>query len=756
MRSGKPWAHFASLLLCVLLAPPLLTAQPAELLARPEHFERSRDYDALHYRLVFVFNVGEKSYRGENTITLASLKDGLAACVLDAEGFAVESAATPDGAALPYSYKDAHLAVTLPRPLSYGEKVSIVVRFSQKNPKTGMKFIDAAASHPAQINTYSWPEDAHHWFPCFDDPIDKVTDEVIATVPGDFKVLSNGRLEGMSEDRAAGTKTWHWSQDKPHPVYCIMLAAGPYEIVKDSLGDLPVDAWVYPKDVADAPRSFRKTPKMIEFYGRVFQYAYPWAKYDQVCVAGYGGGMEATTATILGQGTIHDARADGDFPSDSLVAHELAHMWWGDLVTERSWADVWLSESFATYSEYLFTRFDRGEDEGALNLDGKKDEYLREARDRYIRPIVFNRYIRPWDIMDGHSYPKGAAVLHMLRFVLGDEAFFRTLGRFLAKFAFGNADTHDFMNCVKDTTGKNLDWFFEQWLFRPGHPVFEISKDWDEGAKKLRLRVRQVQDFSKGIPVFRTPVVIGIRTADGARSEKVWIEKADESFTFPLPEEPLFVRFDEGNFLLKELTFKKPVEELVFGLRNDDVIGRIRAAGELSGFRENPSALRSLREAAETDRFWAVRRAAVEAAADLPDPGREAFLKRMTGDEHSQVRAAAVRSLGRMKIPRLARFFEDVFRRDPSYVVQAEALTAVGESGRPAEIPFLKKAAELASPRGMLRRSAQAAIKKIEAAAARKTPLVTEGAAREQNPPATPSGISGNPMTGNPSSEVIL
>jgi aminopeptidase N len=720
MRTRKFRALFAALVFYVFVAPPGLRAQPAELLRRPEHFERSRDYDALHYRLVFVFDFGEKAYRGENTVTLSSLKDGLAACVLDAEDLSVEGAASPDGAVLPYSCKDGKLSVTLPRPLAYGEKASFVVRFSQKKPKTGMKFLDAAPGHPAQINTYSWPEDAHHWFPCFDDPIDKVTDEVIATVPGNFKVLSNGRLVAVTEHAGAGTKTWHWFQDKPHPAYCIMLAAGPYEILRDSLGDLPVDAWVYPKDVADAPRSFRKTPQMIDFYSRTFRFPYPWAKYDQVCVAGYGGGMEATTATILGQATIHDARADQDFPSDSLVAHELAHMWWGDLVTERSWTDVWLAESFATYSEYLFCRFDRGGDEGALNLEDKKDEYLREARDRYIRPIVFNHYNRPWDIMDGHSYPKGAAVLHMLRFVLGDEAFFRTLERFLERFAFANADTHDFMNCVKDTTGENLDWFFEQWLYRPGHPVFEVSSDWDEADMKLKLHVRQTQDFSKGVPVFRTPVVIGLRTAEGATSRRIWIEKADGTFEFPLPAKPLTVRFDEGNFLLKELRFRKSTEELLFALKNDDAIGRIGAARELAGFADDAAVLEALRQAAAKDSFWAVRRAALQAAEKIPDSEREAFLKRMTKDEHSKVRAAAVRALAALKSPSIVPFLKNVFRKDSSYVVQAEALNAIGECGGSGEIPFLKKAASGDSPRGLLRRSGESAVKKIEAREALK------------------------------------
>jgi len=707
-------------ILAACLLPVFLPAQPTELLRKPENFERSRDYDALHYKLALVLHDKEKSYRGENTITVASLKDDLKSLVFDAEGFTVTEVAGPDGRPLPFAVENKKLIISLLRGLAYGEKVSVAVRFHQENPKTGLKFVDAGPGHPAQINTYDWPEDGHHWFPCYDYPNDKVTSEVIATVRGDYKVLSNGRLVEVLQDKSAGTSTWHWSQEEPHPTYCIMLAAGPYEVIKDSLGTLPVDYWVYPKDVADAPRSFKKTPRMIEFYNKTFGYAYPWAKYDQVCVAGYGGGMEATTATILGQSTIHDERADQDFSSDGLVAHELAHMWWGNLVTERAWPDVWLSESFATYAEYLFTRSDRGEDEGALNLEEKKAGYLAEAQTRYIRPIVFNRYNGPWEIMDAHSYPKGAAVLHMLRYVLGDRAFFRVLGEFLHRFAFKNADTRDFMTVVKETTGENLDWFFEQWIYKPGHPVFEVSGTWDEPAGKLLLKVRQVQDFSRGIPVFRTPVVIGIRAAGENVSEKKWIEKSEEDFEFKLAAKPRLVRFDEGNQLLKELIFKKSAEELIFQIQNDDVVGRMWAAGELQKFPSDPTTREALLQAARKDVFWAVRRAAVETLAKIGAADLVLFFKEKLADGNSQVRAAAVRALAAMKSPSLAPFFVDVFNRDSSYVVQAEALIAIGECGGRDRIAFLRKAAGLASPRDMLKRNAESSIKKIENAPVNK------------------------------------
>ncbi len=689
-------------------------------MSRPRHTERSRDYDALHYRLTFVFDDAASSYKAETTVTLASLRDGLASCVLDAEDFRVTAVVDAGGAPLAYSQTAGELLVTLTRPLRYGEKTAFTVRFSQSKPKTGLTFIAGTADHPPQINTYSWPEDSRHWFPCFDSPNDKASSEVIATVRSGWKVLSNGKLLGVEDDPAAGTSTWHWLQSEPHPTYGIMLAAGPFEIVRDSLGALPVDYWVYPKDVPDAPRSFRKTPAMIGFFEKTFDVAYPWAKYDQVCVAGSGGGMEATTATILGQSTIHDQRADQDFPSDGLVAHELAHMWWGDLVTERAWSDVWLSESFATYAEYLWTRRDRGEDEGAFNLEDKKSSYLEEARTRYIRPIVFDRFNDPWDIMDGHSYPKGATVLHMLRFVLGDEAFFRSLSAFLKKFAYASADTHDFATVVKDTTGQNLDWFFDQWLMRPGHPVFRVAWTWDEAARRVRLEVHQVQDTSRNIPIYRTPVSIGLHAADGVEVRTVWLEKTDETFELPASRKPAAVEFDRGHNLLIELAFEESPEELLFELGRFDAVGRMRAARELGRYSGDPAVRRALEGAARGDVFWAVRRAAVESLAEGDRPDTSAFLKSRIADPSSPVRAAAIRALGRRGGRGLGAELKRRFAKESSYAVQAEILTALGLCGGPHDRPFLESAARLSSPYGLLKKSAEAALLKIEEKSGKK------------------------------------
>lgn len=398
------------------------------------------------------------------------------------------------------------------------------------------------------------------------------------------------------------------------------------------------------------------------------------------------------------------------------MAHELAHQWWGDTITERTWSHVWLSESFATYSEYLFSRYDRGENEGAVNLLDKKNSYLREAREDYIRPVVFNRYETPWDIMDGHSYPKGAVILHMLRFVMGDKPFFRTLKHFLHKHAFQAVDTHDFMIAVKEATGQNLDWFFEQWIFKPGHPVFEVRSDWDAAAQKLRLHIRQIQDTSQGIPVYRLPVLIGITTRDEDVIHKVWLEQKEHAFEFDVRQRPLLVRFDKGDFLLKEWTFQKSTEDLIFQLQpdHDDVIGRMWAARELIRFRDDSRVISALKKSARSDPFRHVRRQAVETLGRLEDPGLRQFLQGCCLDTDSKVRSQALDALGKYQDPDSADFFIQRFELDDSYSAQAQALRSLGECGGVRHLPWLKEAASLRSPRRIIQRAAEAAIEKIK------------------------------------------
>ena len=689
-----------------------LPAQQVDVWSRPVQVERSRTFDFLHYRVSLTLDLDAQTFHGENRITLTPLAIGLDRFELDAEELTIESALDSEGRELSLERSDTSVVVILPGHASLGDTIHVTVLYRGEGSRDGFFFDEADDDHPQMVSTDSWPDEAHHWIPLYDYPNDKVTHELIITVPEGNRVLSNGRLAGVRENEEEGTTTWHWSQELPHSTYLFMLAIGPFTVIEDSHGDLPVSYWVYPKDADDAAWIFAKTPQMIGFFEELYGIAYPWAKYDQVTTPHVGGGAEATSATVLGQQVIHDRDAEQDYSWERVIAHEIAHQWWGDLITLRTWSHTWLNESFATYSDYLYTLHERGADEGAWDLKGKKEQYLNEARTRYIRPIVFERYERPHDNFDSHTYPKGAAVLNTLRFVMGERPFLRTLNHFLREHALQPVDTHDFMTAVKDASGQNLDWFFEQFLFHPGHPVFEVSHTWQASEGALELRVRQVQDTSKGVPIYRVPVDIGLVTSAGRRVERVWLEESDQTFSFELAEAPLLVRFDEGNHLLKEWTFAKQVEELLFQAEHDDVIGREWAIGQLERFGDDPRVVALFEERAQDDPFWAVRRRALEALSR--NHATVALARALVVDPHSRVRALALRLLGETGDAALVPLLRERFGVDSSYVARAEALRAIGKCGGANDMSFLKSAAAVPSPYDGLHGAASEAMAAIE------------------------------------------
>ena len=692
----------------------MVHAQQVDVYARPVQVEPSRDFDVQHYRVSLAFDLDAKTFRGENQVTLVPLRNDWRGCRLHAEGLVVDAVRGADGEDLRFVPGDGGFAVEFPDAFSMADTVQFTVVYHGANPTAGLYFDEETADHPRMVSTDSFPNNARRWVPCYDEPHDKVTHELLVTVPAGEKVLSNGRFVRRTEDATAGTETWHWSMEQPHSTYLFMLAIGPFTVIEDAHGSLPVSYWVYPKDAADAAWIFAATPDMIAFFEELYGVSYPWAKYDQVTTPHVGGGAEATSATVLGHQVIHDRRAEQDYSWERVIAHEIAHQWWGDLTTLRTWSQTWMNESFATYSDYLYKRHAHGADEGAWDLKGKKEQYLNEARTRYMRPIVFDRYEQPGDNFDSHTYPKGAAVLNTLRFILGDEPFLRTLNYFLEKHAFQPVDTHDFMTAVKDATGQNLDWFFDEFVFRPGHPVFEVSYTWDEAAGTLRLRVRQVQDTSNGTPVYRVPVDIGLVTAAGKRVEHVWLEAADSEFTFAVAERPLLVRFDEGNRLLKEWSFPKERAELLYQAAHDDVIGREWAVGQLARFGGDAEVVATLDRLARRDPFWAVRLRALEVFGRIDPVSVVALARTLVADPKSRVRALALRLLGDTGAAEWAPLFRARFTADDSYVAQAAALHALGKCGGADDVPFLQDAATVPSPYDGLRQAANAAIAAIE------------------------------------------
>jgi len=270
------------------------------------------------------------------------------------------------------------------------------------------------------------------------------------------------------------------------------------------------------------------------------------------------------------------------------------------------------------------------------------------------------------------------------------------------------------MTAIKETTGQNLDWFFDLYIFKPGHPVFDVSYNWDDGRKKLKLKVVQTQDTSRDIPIYTIPVIIGITTPKKKVSKKVWIKKKEEVFEFSVKERPLMVRFDKGNYLLKEWKFDKSLDELLYQLKNDDVIGRMWAASELEEFKDSPRTVKGLIDSTQSDKFWAVRRDALEILGNIKRKEDVELFKEKCKDKNSKVRTTALRALGGYKDTRLVSFFRERFNKDDSYLAQSEALSSLGMCGDSSQIPFLEKASKMSSPRDLIKRAAAQAIELIK------------------------------------------
>ena len=699
-------------------------AQMIDIYSRPFQTERTRTYDVLHYRVHLIFDEDTRSFSGSNAITMTPLSDNFKELSLDAETFVVDSVHNAAGEMLSFIQRPHSLQVRLSRTYAYTDTLRFTVFYHASNVDIdseaygmsasydlGIDFKDETDENPQLINTLSFPEGARHWMPSYDHPNDRASHETLLTVRPEYRALSNGRLVFVKEEEN-GLMTWHWHQELPHPTYLYVAVAGPYVILEDSLRQIPVNYWVYPKDVDDAMRSFERTPEILEFMEELYGVPYPWTKFDQITIPGIGGGAESTTATVLGHVTIHDEHAEQDYPSDWLVAHEAAHHWFGNLVSYRDWSQTWISESFATWSEYAWACHAHGSDECSVNLQSKKDAYFREANDRYRRPVVFEHWQYPNQNFDRHTYQKGAVILEMLRGILGPANFKRSIQRFLNDHAFQPVHTYDLITAIKDATGQNMEWFFDQWIYSAGHPEITVTQNWDTSGK-LTLTVEQSQDMVSPY-VYRIPVNIRIHTDSGVQEEQIWLSERTNTFEFQIDSRPRFVRFDADGTLLADWSFEKDVADLQYQLVQDNVAGRRRAALDLEAQAAQTGVRRGLSDCAASDPFWDVRMTCLNVLSRSIAENDAGLFTASIRDPHSRVRAAAVRGLGELGSEEYIELLIEFYRNDTSYFARAEALRSLGKIGDPTIVQFLEEAAQDSSPRNVTRLAAEWALERFD------------------------------------------
>jgi aminopeptidase N len=486
----------------------------------------------MHLKLQVVLDLANKAVSGTATHHVAPLNDGTSSFELDAVDMEILTA-TVDKQPARFDYDGRKLRVHFGSTPPRGTEVRVAVEFCSR-PRIGLYFIqpdEAYPDKPRQVWSQGQDEDHRYWFPCYDHTNDKMTSELMVTVPSDWYALSNGRLLEDKKQKD-GTRRFHWHQDRPHSTYLFTLAAGEFSRIDATRDGLTIDYFVEPKDVEAAERTFGNTPEMIALFEEVSGVRYPWAKYSQVVVRDFVfGGMENTSATTMTELILVDRKASLDHTSDYLVSHELAHQWWGDLMTCRDWSHGWLNESFATYAEFLWEERKRGADEYRQYVIANTHDYLEE---RYRRPIVTNVWNAPIDIFDLHLYEKGALVLHTLRGLLGDDQFLRSIRRYCQDNQERSVITQDLMTAIEAETGRNLDWFFDQYVFRPGHPQFKVSWNWDDAAKLATVSVRQTQSTDDATATFRIPVTIDFRIGR-ARPHSFAVEVTEKEHTFVFP-----------------------------------------------------------------------------------------------------------------------------------------------------------------------------------------------------------------------------
>lgn len=643
-----------------------------------------RMYDVLHYRIAVAIDEPARSVHGTVTTTLIPFPPDLRTLVFDAEEMTIHKATLGMNTPLKFTQQERTVTLDLDRPYGHRDTLTVAIQYSA-TPRKGLYFVQPDSAYPKrprQVWSQGEDMDNHFWFPCHDFPDDRATTEMLITVPRELTALSNGALVSVKDNPKARTKTFHWKESVPYVSYLIMIAVGDYTIIKDKAGSVPLMYYVYPGQEADAKVCFRETPAILRFFADKIGFPYPWEKYAQVLIHEFVvGGMENASATSLADdATVFDARARINENPSSLIAHEFSHQWWGDVVTCKDWRELWLNESFASYFDLLYHEATRGDEHFAMSVFEAQRAGINSDKTMGRRPIVsVGSYAT-------NLYPRGASVLHMLRFVLGEEMFWRAIHHYITKHQFSVVETNDLKVAIQESTGQNLFWFFDQWVYKAGYPVYKTTQDWDSTTHTLRLTVAQTQKQDSLTGVFRMPVDIAITTASGTTTQRVWNASQDTTYMFTLPSAPVLVLFDKGNRILKEMEVDQPLATWVYQAEHaDDPAARYRAIEHLGTVDDSARVVPVVIGRARSDSSPFIRREAVQMIGmmtGVSSQSRTDITQALLGavkDTDPSVRSGAVPFLTDSGNAQITATLYGLLK-DSSYIMVARALRALSKA----------------------------------------------------------------------------
>ena len=672
----RAFAH--SLFVCAM-APAVAQMQP------PVHDSGQRNYHARSYRLRLSFDWPEQAVIGDELFTLEPASS-LRELDLDAGDSMRVRSVEIAGAALAFTHNGEKLHVSLPAAYEAGQSIVLRIRYRAR-PRVGLKFLvpdENNPQRPRQIWTVGEPRHNHNWFVCYDSPGELATVETTTTVEDGFRVIANGRLLGTRRNTADNTIAYHWRIDQPIPPYLVSIVVGRFDEIQHPGSRVPMFSYVPAGRIEEGRLALESSPAMMRFFASRLGVPYPYAKYSQTLVADFPGGVENTSATTLGETLLHPARlhAEETRGVELLLAHEMAHSWFGSLVGPADWRDIWLNESFATYFAHLYEEEARGSGEFESEMWSVQQASIADWNAGNHRALAVSSYADPDELFDDVIYARGAAVLHMLRFVLGDELWWKSLRHYLTSNQYRPLDTLRLRTSLEETSGRDLGWFFDEWITQAAIPEFTVTSAYDEGSGNVSVRVRQSK------PAFQMPADICLADSRSERAERVWISRGDETFRFHAETKPAFVAFDCTGRLLKILHFEKSATELAAQARTDvHVAGRLWATAELASSHD-ATALETLAGILAEEPESAVRVEAVRSLAGSNEPGATQRLMAALHDPAPEVRREYLKALGRTPPPDLENQALTIIAADRSDSVVAEAVrtlaTAKSERARTA------------------------------------------------------------------------
>lgn len=653
----------------------------------------TKENDLVHTKLVADFNYAASQMNGEVWLQLRPHFYATNTLRLDAKAMEIRDVAIVQNninKKLKYEYDGLHLVVSLDKIYTAKENYTVYIKYIAKpneymskgseaiTDAKGLYFINplgADTTKPTQIWTQGETEGTSVWIPIIDKPNQKSTQEFHLTVPSQYVSLSNGLLV-KQVDNKNGTRLDVWKMDQPHSPYLFFIGIGDYAVVKDRYYGKEVSYYIEKEFEKEARKIYGQTPNMIAFFEKILGVPYPWAKYAQMSARDYvSGAMENTSATLHSDAVQQNARelVDGN-NWESTIAHELFHQWFGDYVTAESWSNLTVNESFADYSQTLWAENSKGKDAGAYeNFVGLRS-YLSSPSDAEKNLVRFY-YKEREDVFDLVSYQKGGRVLNMLRHYVGDEAFFTSLNKYLTDNKFSNGSAVKLKLAFEAVTGKDLNWFFNQWYFSNGHPYVRISQQYLADKKQVLVIVQQTQTQNK---VFEIPIGVDVYNAEGKKHYEVWSKNRTDSFYFPSASSPKNINVDNDKVLLWAKEEDKPLQQYIYQFANaSNFMDRYEALNEVVQNMSKPAA-EAVVKAALKDTFYILRQTAIRAynpAAISPEVEKIIF-EMAANDASTVVRQEAIDALGALLKPTYKSNFIN-WTQDASYLVAGAALEAL-------------------------------------------------------------------------------